>query len=278
MWRGIVIALLVLLLQNEHQAKAQQPTANETQASQAAAAGTKRQLPRTPEYKPRCERPQSREESELCAQWGGVAAAREANRLTAEANSGLGYANAVSAQTLWWTRAGFLAIIATLFATAWAAWAASKAAHAANRSVDLFIRAEAGFLVPSVSCRNADVIEILFVNRGRTPVSIIHADIAAVHEPPAEQINMALTTANLFSPVLVDAGNDWGPGPMSMAAYGQMFWLIGGAIFNDRFGRMDYCPLSVEVDRRTGATKIHQGSDFTKWTDFVNGVNKKNGH
>lgn len=133
----------------------------------------------TTKYQPRCDAPQDREESDLCAQWEGVAAARQANSLAAESIAGARDANAVSAETLWWTRAGILAIVATLIATAWAAWAAwaaSAAAKAANVSLDLFQKNEAGFLIPSVEFAAAPTssgtaLKVSFINRGRSPVA-----------------------------------------------------------------------------------------------------------
>src|SRR5687767_315295 len=120
-WSTLILSA-VMALQTQHQAVPAKPSANQQSAITAATQGPVRQQLRVEEYKPRCNKPRNREESELCAQWGAVAAARDANRLTVDANRALADANAVSATMLAWTKAGFVALILTLVATAWAAW------------------------------------------------------------------------------------------------------------------------------------------------------------
>ena len=94
MWRGVLYILLAMILQAQHHSVAAQPSSYDSAAQNAGARSPVGKQPSAQEYKPSCEKPKNGEESELCAQWGGVAAAREGNRLTAEANRGLGYAKA----------------------------------------------------------------------------------------------------------------------------------------------------------------------------------------
>jgi hypothetical protein len=133
--RGILFALVGCLigLQAQHDAKAQEPTANQVQPGKGTTAAEIERLPSAETYQPRCDRPKNWDESDLCAQWGAVIAARQANALAAEANRAAQKANIVSANTLRWTQAGIVAVLLTLIATAWAAWSAGVAARAANR-------------------------------------------------------------------------------------------------------------------------------------------------
>jgi hypothetical protein len=178
------------LLQAQHKPVAAEPSRDQAKPTEPSAARSVRQLPRTPKYEPRCDSPKDREESDLCAQWASVAAARRANVIGVEANHAARDANAVSADTLYWTRAGFVAVLATLLATAWAAWAAAKAATIAGKSLTLFQDSESGILVPSIDVTNGGAAHhVTLVNRGRTPVTLIHADFNVLDNPPVGPIS-----------------------------------------------------------------------------------------
>lgn len=71
-----------------------------------------------PAYDPRCHRPQSRDDSDLCAQWGAVEAMKEANRITQ-----------IALRAGWFE---FMALMVSIFFTGWAAIAASRAAKIAE--------------------------------------------------------------------------------------------------------------------------------------------------
>jgi hypothetical protein len=244
MWRALCVILLALFigLPAQHQAVAAEASNKQQSATnQTAPADPHQQSPK--EYRPRCDHPQSREESNLCAQWGAVFAARDANRLTQEANSALRDANTINASTLWWTRIGFGAVLLTLIATAWAAWAAGDAARAANRSVDRFESAERGFLVPKVSVNSPDVVTISLQNTGRTAVTILHADLCCVESKPTEPVETFFNEPGTHrTDVLIgpDKPYIFGPGPMRIPHQSAVCWIYGGAIYRTVFGQIDW--------------------------------------
>src|SRR4051812_5480882 len=66
-------------------------------------------------YRAYCREPKDREDSDLCAQWSGVEAVREGNR--------------IAQSSVVWTSLEFGALLLTLGVTSWAAWAAVRAAR-----------------------------------------------------------------------------------------------------------------------------------------------------
>lgn len=97
---------------------------------------TQQQQVAPPAYDPRCQSPQNREDSDLCAQWSAVEAMKEANRVTQ------------IALTAGWFE--FIALLVSIFFTGWAAIAASRAAkfaEAATKDADRALE---------IAARNAD--------------------------------------------------------------------------------------------------------------------------
>jgi hypothetical protein len=231
-------------------------------------------LPSPKEYKPDCEHPKNREESDLCAQWGAVATARRANDLAAEANRALGDANAISAQTMLWTRAGFIAVLATLIATAWAAWAAGRAASIADKSLKLFRDSESGFLAPSVDLSlNGTSHKVSAINRGRSPITVIHADYTVHDEIPKVPIPCFV---HIFpSDLMVAEGKTYAFGEYLFETDRRIVYFIGGVIYRDLFWRSHLCRIAVRVDRQTGEKSVVWDVDFSKWEEMMSGIKPK---
>lgn len=113
----------------------------------------------------RCEDPGAHNGSQLCAQWAAANAARESA--------------AISLQSLRWSIGGFIALLLTLVASGWAAWAATKAARAAERSIELadasakrqlrsYLVAK-NFQLKNVEAGQAPVLTYEVKNVGQTP-------------------------------------------------------------------------------------------------------------
>lgn len=117
-----------------------------------------------PAYDPRCQAPQDREDSDLCAQWSAVEAMKEANRV-----------NQIALRAGWFE---FIALLISIFFTGWAAIAAAKAAAAADKVVGVtedtakrqlraYVSVEpCGITLPEDGVPRAP---ILVHNRGQTP-------------------------------------------------------------------------------------------------------------
>jgi hypothetical protein len=81
------------------------------------ASAQKQQTPSDPGYYTvNCDRPKDHEAADLCEQRRQAQAAED---------------------SVWWTRVGFFAVVASLFFTGWAAFAAMRAAKAADKSVNI---------------------------------------------------------------------------------------------------------------------------------------------
>jgi hypothetical protein len=127
-----------------------------------------------PAYDPHCQRPRTKDDSDLCAQWSAVEAVKESNRVAQIA-----------------LRAGafeFGALLLSIIFTAWAALAAVKAAQAADRAVDetrkaahlqlrAYITASKGKV--RLHKRHPDVlmVQISITNRGQTPADDVQASL-----------------------------------------------------------------------------------------------------
>lgn len=99
-------------------------------------------------YQPYCNNPKDRDDADLCAQWASVQVVGESNRLgrTGIIVTGL----------------ELLALVVSIFFTAWAALAAAKASAAASKTVDYFAAVERPRLVvrpKSVSFEGGDAWE-----------------------------------------------------------------------------------------------------------------------
>ncbi|WP_277968199.1 hypothetical protein [Sphingomonas echinoides] len=207
-----------------------------------------------------------------------MAAARNANAIGIEANNAARDANAVSTSTLFWTRAGFAAIIATLFATAWAAWAAAEAARAAKKSLDLFQQAEKGYLVPVVDLLSRGTsAQVSLVNRGRTPVMIYHADLGLLAKAPvkAAPIEAFFTLGKFKKDVLIAGEERYEFGELELRSDTKIVYLVGGAIYRDFFGRSHVARISVCIDLATGRTSVHHATNFDEWDRMAGHTNGK---
>jgi hypothetical protein len=250
---------------------AQQPAAHKGVTTHHLPRDSKGALPRPKEYKPDCEHPHDREESDLCAQWGAVGAARRANDLTAAANRAIGDANAISAQTLIWTRAGFITVLATLIATGWAAWAAGRAASIADKSMKLFRDSESAFLAPSISLTNGGSChKVRASNRGRTPATVIHADFTVYDEPPQGPIPFVV---HVFpSDLMIAEGTSYEFGEFRFETDSRIVYFIGGVIYKDFFWRPHLCRIAARVDRQTGEKQVVLEVDYSEWEEMISNI------
>lgn len=267
--RPVLIAFAwIMALYPQGKASAQASPTSAAEAVQKPSSEQVREIPAA--YRPKCQNPKTREESELCAQWAAALAARQANALALQANEAAREANAVSAETLWWTRVGLFAVIATLLATAWAAWAAGSAARAAHESLSLFKDAEAGYLVGSVVFNNSSVLTVGLVNKGRTPVTIFHADICYFEERPTKPIEAFLTGQSFKTDVLIGTDTPYlfGDGPLAIPGDASECWLCGGALYRTIFGQVRLARVAVHVDRKSGRITVDHKINFAKWIDL----------
>lgn len=274
-YRCIVLAVVGwLILQPQHGAVAQQAAYNQQAAERNMQRGEIGKLPRTEEYRPNCQRPQNREESDLCAQWGAVAAARRANDLAADANRATRDANSISAQTLLWTRLGFFAVVLTLFATAWAAWAAARAASMAERSVGLFKETEAGYLVPGVEIDSAGMSWAAHaINRGKTGVTIVHADINIYDAPP--DFAIPILEHNFPAHNLIAPEKAYKFGAFQFPTQSRIVFVAGGIIYKTLGWETRLCRISARVDRSTGITEVCADIDFSNWERLRSDLSSK---
>ena len=266
-YRRIFVAVVggLIALHAEHQAVAQQPASHQTQARDSASGAPVRKLPGANKYQPRCDQPKDREESDLCAQWGAVFAGRQANVLAAEANRAARDANTVSAETLWWTQAGFFAVVISLIASAFAAWAAAKAAKSANESVHMFQAAEAGILVPKIDWPAQDVLHVKAVNRGRTLVSVFHADLCIFRAKPTGPLPVIMTGGQFKADVGIAAEKAYDFEPQSIRGQPDVFYLAGGVLYRNMFGGVEVARISAKIDRVNVTSEVFHGADFSKW-------------
>lgn len=266
-YRFIAVVGLLALTGGQN-AVAKQPAQNQAQTTNGAPWSPKGKLPSANEYQPDCQRPKSREESDLCAQWGAVAAARRANDLAANANRAARDANAVSAETLIWTRRGFLAIILTLLATAWAAWAAARAASVADKSMKLFRDTEGGMLSPRVELTHGgSCYTVTLSNRGRSPVTVIHADINVSDTEPQGPIPAFVH--QFPSDLMIAEGRNYEFGEFQFTTDARYVYFFGGGIYKTFFWETQLCRIAVRMDRNTGAHEILHRADFSEWEGMI---------
>ncbi len=263
----------LIVLQGQHPCVAQPTAAHHKESGKNPARRPIGQLPSPKEYKPDCASPKSREESDLCAQWGAVIASRRANQIAIDANRAARDANTVSAETLIWTRYGFGAVVATLIATAWAAWAALIAAGAAHKSIDLYMAGENARLVPRLR-PNGRAWALDICNFGKSQAIIFRFDVAASIEPPPEQIPFFLTALGWMDMVVPPDKHVTFPRPIAIPPDGQGFYVYGGAIFRNVFGSFDFMAVSLEIDAN-GAVNSYQPARFDLWKTEVEKLTKK---
>ncbi|MDB5583377.1 MAG: hypothetical protein JWR80_8553 [Bradyrhizobium sp.] len=228
-------------------------------------------LPSAKEYEPDCKHSEDRQESELCAQWGAVAAARRGNDLAADANRAARDANAIGAQTLLWTKIGFGAVLSTLLATAWAAWAASRAAGIADKSMSLFRDAEGGILAPRIEITHGGAAyTVALPNRGRSPVSVIHADVSVMDEEPKGPIP---TFVHQFPvDLMIAEGKAYEFGEYQFETNARYVYFVGGCIYKTFFWETRLCRIAARVDRETGAKEVLHTVNFSKWDRMIHAI------
>jgi hypothetical protein len=133
---GLLVALAagygVAVAQPRSSAMRSEPTADPdhhepTGQAQPESAAPEQEQPYSTDYRTRCDRPQDREEADLCQQWRSAQAAEK----TA----------ALAGRQFWVSIIESSALLVSIFFTAWAAVAASRAAGAADRAVDAAAKA-----------------------------------------------------------------------------------------------------------------------------------------
>jgi hypothetical protein len=243
-------------------AVANQAQQNQVRTNQNAANAAVRNLPSSRKNADRCKNPDADNGPDICAQWAAANAAREANKINSTA--------------LMWTVAGFFAILLTLFATAWAAFAAGSAARAANRSLDLFQRAEGGQLVPRGRLDSYDVMTIGLQNVGRSSVKIIHADLCCVEELPDKPLPDFMTKGAFAADVVIrpDTTYTFGNGPMGIPRNNPEVWILGGAIYETVFGGIEVAPVALHLDRTTGQFTPEWNVSFSQWESMAERLRK----
>jgi hypothetical protein len=206
----------------------------------------------------RCENINTDNGPDICAQWVAANAARDGAK--------------VSRETLYWNIAAFFAILFTLIATAWAAFAASAAAKAANLSLDLFQAAESGQLIPKIRQTDYTTVTVTLHNTGRTAVTIIHADMCGTSKPNDKPLPTFFNEHGTFQADVLIAPEEkytFSGGPMQIPHEHPECWFYGGAIYRTIFGKLLFVPISVLLDRTTGETRVVHDSDFSRWEDFT---------
>lgn len=163
-----------------------------------------RQQERAQEYKPRCNAPRDREEVELCSELRSNEIAKSANRLS---EIGL-YLNGL----------GFLALVLTLGATAWAAWAAGQAASLAQAAIEQSerharqeLRAYVSAMQPELEplpplSAHSHVIRVNWKNNGATPARRILIGISSRLLPDVPESDFDFPDLNPIDYVYQHAG------------------------------------------------------------------------
>ena len=258
-YRCIFAAIAGLALVGAAQAQVGgQPKASETKAQQAKPENWSPPTTKWEQEGPqanaqRCDNPQRDNGPDICAQWVAANAARDAAK--------------ISEETLRWNIAAFFAILATLIATGWAAWAAGTASSAANASLDLFQKAEAGELAPFVTLNSRDVVTLGFKNTGRTGVVIVHADVCCSDKEIVGAIPFFLTNHDFDVDVLIreDGNYVFGGGPQGITHANREAWIYGGAVYRTVFGRIGLARMAAVLDRTTGRTRAIRSADYSEW-------------
>ena len=249
----------LLVLQAPHQTEAQNGQANQAETNQGAPARTARDLPPARDYKPDCQHPKSLEESDLCAQWGAVKAVRDAN--------------AIGTDTLYWTKIGIAAVLVTLVFTAFATWAAGRAAKAAIRSLTTFQTAESGMLIPAINLKGPDIVHVGAINHGRTMVAVTHADLACVAEFPKGPLPFAMTMG-YESDLCIAQGKSYDFKAHGIDLPNAIVYLVGGILYRTQFDEYHVCKIAIKLNRNTGERSIVHTADFRPWERIADRLTK----
>lgn len=208
-------------------------------------------------YTYRCDAPRDSGELAACAAADQAKAAEKAN--------------AIALDSLWWNRLGIGAVVATLIATAWAAWAAARASNMAALSVDQYRDTEAADLVPNYNLHYPGSVQIRLMNVGRSRAHVLYADVGLIPDGEVAPLVFTMGTHQDDLVVTPDGYYDFGTKqfPVRRGTVG------GGAIYRDIFGRMKMCTFAFGFDLEAAKFTRSENIDFRKWQTALRRFERK---